>query len=85
MSSNNSLNLRNTREITANGIGILTDDDLIEHIFDLVTRLRNITKANKTVGQYSGKVTHYFEPSDITDNNIPGLKSMIDYFETNFT
>ena len=84
MSSNNTLNLRNTREITANSISILTDDNLIENIFDIFTRLRNIIKAKQTIDPYSGKVTHYFEPSDINDHNVPGLKSMIDYFETNY-
>ncbi len=84
MSSNNSLNLRNTKEITANSISILTNDDLSENIFDIFTRLRNIIKAKRTIDPHSGKVTHYFVPSDITDNNVPGLKSMTDYFETNY-
>ena len=84
MSSNNTLNLRNTREITANSISILTDDNLIENIFDIFTRLRNIIKAKQTIDPYSGKVTHYFEPSDINDHNVPGFKLMIDYFDTNY-
>ncbi len=49
----------------------------------MFTRLRNITKVKQQVDPYSGKVTHLFEPPDILDNNVPGLKSVIDYVETN--
>ena len=84
MSSNNSLNLRNTREITANSINLLTDDNLIENIFDIFMRLRQIIKAKSKTDPYSGRVSYYFDPSDISDDSVPGLKSMIDYFETNY-
>ncbi len=85
MSNNNSFNLRNKREITANRISMFTDDNLIENTFDMFTRLKKKKqKQNKPLIHNSGKVRHYVEPSDITDNSVPGLKSMIDYFDTNY-
>ena len=84
MSNNNSVNLRNVREITANSINLLTDDNLVENIYDIFSRLQQIIKAKTKTDPYSGKVSYLFEPSDINDQNIPGLKSMIDYFETNY-
>ncbi len=58
-------------------------DNLIESIFYIFTRLKTTIKEHHTVDPYSGKVTHYFEPSDISDNNASGLKATIDYFEAN--
>ncbi len=35
MSNNNSVNLRNVRDITANSITLLTDDNLVENIYEI--------------------------------------------------
>ncbi len=83
MSNNNSVNLRSVREITVTSINLIIHDNLVKNMYDIVMRLQQIVKAMSKTDPYSGSVSYYVEPSDISDQYVPGLKSMIDYLETN--
>ena len=71
------MNLRGTVDIIANSVSLDDQNEIneIRTLFLNSSRIKSATENNKL---------YEFNDSDINDDNVPGLESMIDYCKTHF-
>ena len=91
LNPHNSVSLTNLIDITANSVSLLrideaTDEQAVDNILDIFLSYENISIIRDRIVEIGGGLSYTLKEfvGDITDTQVAGLKSILEYLDSNY-